>query len=57
MTVSNSYTKTGLVPFTQYDFRVIASTSYGESESNWTSITTKQDSRFDFIETSCSLQS
>ncbi|CAD5123124.1 DgyrCDS11497 [Dimorphilus gyrociliatus] len=40
---STSFIKDNLEPFSQYEFRIIASNNYGIRASEWASITTKQD--------------
>uniref|UniRef100_A0A2C9JJ39 Usherin n=1 Tax=Biomphalaria glabrata TaxID=6526 RepID=A0A2C9JJ39_BIOGL len=42
-TTTLSYTKMNLVPYTEYKFRIIASNSYGDTTSDWSSVVTKQD--------------
>ncbi|XP_022099403.1 usherin-like isoform X2 [Acanthaster planci] len=37
-----SFTKTGLSPYTEYEFRVIASNNFGETESDWTAALTSE---------------
>jgi len=43
---STSYVKTSLKPFTVYQFRVVAMTSYGESTSPWSTVQTPQDREY-----------
>ncbi|XP_071790086.1 usherin-like isoform X2 [Asterias amurensis] len=38
----NNYIKTGLKAYTEYEFRVVASNNYGESESDWTAAVTME---------------
>ena len=51
MTTSAMYTKTRLLPFTKYSFRLIASNIAGSTISDWANIVTKQDSKSSKIET------
>ncbi|XP_038072643.1 usherin-like isoform X1 [Patiria miniata] len=37
-----SFIKTGLSPYTEYEFRIIASNNYGETESDWTAAFTSE---------------
>ena len=45
----NNYIKTGLAAYTEYEFRVVASNNYGESESDWTAAVTMEAGKGDFI--------
>ena len=44
-----SFTVTGLEPFTDYEFRVKASTSAGSGSSDWTPIKTFEDGKFETL--------
>ena len=44
-TTASSFLKTGLLPYTDYQFRIVAMNAYGETVSAWSSITTKQDGK------------
>lgn len=44
-----NFTVTGLEPFTDYEFRVKASTSAGSGSSDWTPIKTFEDGEFETL--------
>ena len=44
-TTSTTFLKDNLQPFTEYEFRLVASNTYGSTQTPWVVITTKQDSK------------
>ena len=44
------HTKQNLVPYTQYEFRIVAKNTHGETRSSWSRQTTRQDSMLVLLE-------
>lgn len=40
------HTKQNLVPYSQYEFRIVAKNTHGETKSSWSKQTTRQDSKY-----------
>ena len=48
-TTASTFLKEDLQPFTTYEFRLVAINSYGDTYSQWATVTTMQDSTYIFI--------